>query len=194
VSGPAKGQVRQKLENYNFISVKVRHVITNALIDTGAFYSCASLAFIKRLKLDSHIVSTSGHNRLFTANGKPMHVLGTVNLTLNIQDFEVPVTFYVIPRLQFNVILGTQFLSQTKANIDMDSQTLTFYNDFAGTPISTKSDTLVRTTEAILLPPKSECLIPVTVPPHFGTGLAIIEPSVNYTNYSWLWLNLLCHQ
>jgi len=106
-----------------------------------------------------------------------MHVLGTVNLTLNIQDFEITVTFYVIPRLQFNIILGIRFLSQTKANIDMECQTLTFHNDFAGTPISNKSYTLVRITEAILLPSRSECLIPVTVPPHFGTGLAIIEPS-----------------
>ena len=69
-------------------------------------------------------------------------------------------------------------MSQTKANIDMDCQTLTFYNDFAGTPISNKSDTLVRITEAILLPPRSECLIPVMVRSHFGTGLAIIEPSI----------------
>jgi len=107
-----------------------------------------------------------------------MHVIGTVNLTLDIQDFQIPVTFCVLPHLQFNIILGIQFLTQTKANIDMECQTLTFYNDLAGTSLSNKSDTLVRSTEAILIPPKSECLIPVTVPPDFGTGLAIIEPSV----------------
>ena len=177
MSGPAKVQVRQKLENCNFISVKIRHLITNALIDTGAFYSCVSLSFVKRLRLESHITPVSKHRRLFTADGKPMHVLGTVNLTLDIQDFEIPVTFCVLPRLQFDVILGVQFLTQTKANIDMECQTLTFYNDLVKTGISNKSDTVVRTTEAILIPPKSECVIPVMVPPHFGAGLAIIEPS-----------------
>ena len=177
VSGPAKGQVRQKLENNNFISVKVRHLITNALIDTGAFHSCVSLAFIKHMKLESCIIRTSNHKRLFTANGKPMQVLDTVNLTLDLQDFEIPVTFCVVPCLQLNIILGIQVLSQTKANIDMDCQTLTFHNYLAGTAISNKSDTLVRTTEAILLPPRSECLVLVMVPPDFGIGLAIIEPS-----------------
>ena len=106
-----------------------------------------------------------------------MHVIGTVNMTLDIHDFQIPVTFYVLPHLQFNIILGIQFLTQTKANINMECQTLTFYNDLAGTSLLNKSDTLVRTTEAILIPPKYEFLIPVTVPSHFGTGLAIIEPS-----------------
>ena len=106
-----------------------------------------------------------------------MQVLDTVNLTLDLQDFEIPVTFCVVPCLQLNIILGIQVLSQTKANIDMDCQTLTFHNYLAGTAISNKSDTLVQTTEAILLPPRSECLVLVMVPPDFGIGLAIIEPS-----------------
>ena len=177
MSGPAKVQVRQKLENHNFISVRVKHLITNALIDTGAFHSCVSLSFVRRLKMNSRIISAPKHKRLFTADGKPMHVIGTVSLILDIQDFQIPVTFYVLPHLQFNIILGIQFLTQTKANIDMECQTLTFHNDLAGTSLSNKLDTLVRTTEAILIPPKSECLIPVMVPPEFGTGLAIIEPS-----------------
>jgi len=139
--------------------------------------------------MNSRIIPAPNHKRLF--DGKPMHVIGTVNLTLDIQDFQIPVTFCVLPYLQFNIILGIQFLTQTKANIDTKCQTLTFYNDLAGTSLSNKSDTLVRSTEAILIPPKSECLIPVTVPPAFGTGLAIIDHLLNYINYSWPWRNLL---
>ena len=71
-----------------------------------------------------------------------------------------------------------QSLTQSKANIDMECQTLTFfYNDLAGTSLSNKSDTLVWTTKAIILP-RSKCLIPVMVTPEFGTGLAISEPSI----------------
>jgi len=163
------------LENHNFNSVKIKHLITNA-IDTGAVHSCVSLSFVKRLNLEFRIIPTSNKKRFYTADGEPMHVLGTVNLTLDIQDFEIQVTFHVLSRLQFNVILKVQFLTQTKAKIDTECQTLTFYNDLAKSNLSHKSDTLVRTTEAILIPPKSKCLIPVMVPPHFGTGLAIIEP------------------
>jgi len=81
-----------------------------------------------------------------------MHVIGIVNLTLDIQDIQIPVTFCVLPHLQFNIILGIQFLTQTKANTDRECQTLTFYNYLAGTSLSNKSDTSVRTTEAILIP------------------------------------------
>jgi len=40
------------------------------------------------------------------------------------------------------------------------------------------TQTIVRTTEALLIPPKSEYLVPVMVPSEFGPGLAIIEPPV----------------
>ena len=178
MSGPSKARVRQRLEHHNFVAVRIKHITTNALIDTGAFHSCVSLSFIKRLKLESHIIPVSQHKRLFTADGKTMRVLGTIQLTLDIQDLGIPVTFSVLPCLQFDVILGINFLQQTKANIDMQSQILTLYSDLVATNLLSDSDTIVRTTEAVLIPPKSECLIPVVIPPDFGTGLAIIEPSV----------------
>ena len=59
----------------------------------------------------------------------------------------------------------------------MDSQIVTLYND-----LFNDTDTILKTTEAVLIPPKSEALIPVIVPHHFGAGLAIVEPSVNLHN------------
>ena len=56
MNGPNKAQVRRKLKNHNFVSVKFKHLNTNALLDTEAFYSCVSLSFLKRLKLQSHII------------------------------------------------------------------------------------------------------------------------------------------
>jgi len=73
--------------------------------------------------MNSRIIPAPNYKRLFTADGKPMHVIGTVNLTLDIQDFQIPVTFCVLQHLQFNIILGIQFLTHTKANIDMECQT-----------------------------------------------------------------------
>ena len=39
-------------------------------------------------------------------------------------------------------------------------------------------DVIVRTADAVLIPPRSEALIPVLLPLHFGAGLSIIEPSI----------------
>ena len=64
----------------------------------------------------------------------------------------------------------------------MDSQIVTLYNGLVGANLFNDSDTILKTTEAVLIPPKSEALIPVIVPHHFGAGLAIVEPSVNLHN------------
>jgi len=61
----------------------------------------------------------------------------------------------------------------------MNSQIVTLYTDLVGANLFNDSDTILKTTEAALIPPKSEALILVIVPHHFGTGLAIVEPSVN---------------
>jgi len=108
VCGPAKAQVRQKIDQHNFIAVKIKHFGLKALIDTGA--SCVLLALIKHSKLESQIIPTSYQKRLFTADVKAMHVLGTIQLTLDIQEFQRPLTFCVLPRLQFDIILGVHFL------------------------------------------------------------------------------------
>jgi len=179
VSGPEIARVRQKLEHNNFIALKIGYLGVRALIDTGAYYSCVSLQLIKRLKLYSKIILASRHKRLFTADGSSMHVFGTIQLTLDIQDFQIPITFCVLSRLQFDIILRVDFLRQTKANIDVESQILTLYDDLVGTNLLSDSDTILRTSEAVLIPARSEALIPVNIPCQFGSGLAIIEPSVN---------------
>jgi len=178
VSWPVKARVRQKIEQPNFISIKIGHVGARALIDTGAFHSCISLSLLKRLKLKSRVIPVSQKKRLFTADGKAMKVLGTVELTLDIQEVQIPVTFCVLSCLQHDMIIGITFLNETKANIDMESHVLTLYNDMVGINLISDRDVIVRTTDAVLIPPRSEALIPVLIPPHFGVGLSIIEPSI----------------
>ena len=178
MSGPVKAQVRQKIEQPNFISIKIGHVGVRALIDTGAFHSCVSLSLLKRLKLESRIIPVSQNKRLFAADGKAMKVLATVELTLDIQEVQIPVTFCVLSCLQHDMILGITFLNETKANIDMESHVLTLYNDLLGVNLISDKDVIVRTADAVLIPPRSEALIPVSIPPHFGSGLSIIEPSI----------------
>ena len=107
-----------------------------------------------------------------------MKVLGTVELTLDIQEVQIPVTFCVLSCLQHDMILGVTFLNETKANIDMQSHVLTLYNDMVGINLISDRDVIVRTTDAVLISARSEALIPVLIPPHFGAGLSIIEPSI----------------
>jgi len=101
-----------------------------SLIDTGANFSCVSLSFVKRLRVENDFVPASNQHKLFTADGKAMKVFGTILLSVNIQGLIVPFTFYVLEHfLSHNVIVGINFLTQTKANIDMATRTVTFYDD-----------------------------------------------------------------
>ena len=48
------------------------------------------------------------------------------------------------------------------------------HQDVVGINITDLNETLLHTVEVVLLPPKSETLVPVAVPAHFGTGLVIV--------------------
>jgi len=76
--------------------VKIGRNIQRALIDTGAHYSCVSMSFMKRLHLLPKMTKGPNQKRLFTADGKPLMVVGTIQLTINIHGLMIPTTFQVI--------------------------------------------------------------------------------------------------
>ena len=177
--GPeSRSRVTPKLED-NFVSVRIGNCNTRAIIDTGAHRSCISLSFVRRLKLQNKIIKTSDRRKLFTADGRPLKVIGTIYLTINIEDLLLPATFQVIDRLNYDALLGMQFLSDTNANIDIPSKTLTLYDGLVDTKLMKSSDTLLRTINAVTIPARSEALIPVSVPRCFDSKEAIVEPSAN---------------
>jgi len=61
----------------------------------------------------------------------------------------------------------------------MATRTVTFYDELVELDITKSNETLLRTTDAVLVPPRSEALVPVAIPSGFGSGLAIVEPAVN---------------
>jgi len=96
------------------------------LLDTGAHSSCLSLSLVRALRLQKDVMPAICNKNLFTADGQPMKVCGTILLSINIKGLIVPFTFHVLERLTHHLILGIDFLSQTKADIDMATRTVTF--------------------------------------------------------------------
>jgi len=66
VSRLAEPQVRQKLENGNFVFLEVKHKNIRTLIDNGAHFSCISLSLLKALRLEKDVVPALRHEKLFT--------------------------------------------------------------------------------------------------------------------------------
>jgi len=159
---------------YDNLTCNVKTDLKSLLDNFKAYFGKSPLDYVfeeQSIFTRAQRPKASHQKSLFTADGKAMHVLGTIQLMLVIHEFQIPLTFCVLPRLQFAIILGVHFLRQMKANIDMQLQILMLYGDLVGTNLLNETDTIVPTTEAVLISPRSEAIIPVMVPPVFGPGL-----------------------
>jgi len=164
-------------DNYMYVKINGRNV--KALIDTGAHQSCVSLSFLRGIRSQSNIINSSNRKRLFTADGKPLTVKGSIQLTLNVHGLMIPTSFQVLQFLNHDMILGMDFLTKTQANIDVPSGIITLYDGLVGANLVNPNEALLRTADAVLIPPKSEAIVPVITSRRFGSVLSIIEPSVS---------------
>jgi len=166
--------VSQTLENENFIRLTVNSISTLALVDSGAARSCISQNFVNRLRVKVQ-PPPSGHPlRLSTADGSPLILVGTVSLTLNIQGLLIPQTFAVLKRLNYNMLLGIDFMQHTQATIDFNSRTVSICDNLVVQPLlSHKLPTnVIRPISPVHLLPQSETLLPVVLLATVTTSVA----------------------
>lgn len=161
----------------NFIFVKANFLKTKTLVDTGAQKSCISENFVKKLHLSPTKPAEGEGNHLFTADGKPMQIQGTVELSVKIQGLSIPFTFYVLHGLNQNLILGCDFLTETSAQIDMANGFISFCDDLVSTSFTQSGESLLRSLAIVEVPGQSEAVLPVKIPRRFRTKCAIIEPT-----------------
>lgn len=169
-------RVREVLDG-NFIFVRANFMKTKALIDTGAQKSCISEAFVQKLRL-SPTKQVKGEGKyLFTADGKPIQIQGTTELSVKIHGLSIPFTFHVLRGLNHNIILGCDFLTQTNAQIDMSNGFISFCDDLVSASLARPRESLLRSLAAIEVPGQSEAVLPVKIPQGFHAKCAIIEPT-----------------
>ena len=58
--------------------------------------------------------------------------------------------------LNYDMILGMDFFTQTQANIDVASGVITLYAFLVGANLVNPHEALLHTADAVLIPPKSE--------------------------------------
>ena len=103
-----------------------------------------------------------------------------MSLTLNIQGLLIPQTFAVLKRLNYNMLLGIDFMQHTQATIDFNSRTVSICDNLVVQPLlSHKLPTnVIRPISPVHLLPQSETLLPVRVTGncnHFH-GQYLVEP------------------
>jgi len=173
-----RGRITEKIEHGNYIRLDVNSCRTLALIDSGAGRSCVSLSFVKRLKIPVKPFPHNNPLRLSAADGRMLTSVGTVDLTLTIQGLKMAQNFNVVKHLNYNVILGIDFVNDKQAYIDFGDNTISICDDLVIEHlVPTRLPTnVIRVARNYTLPPLSEAIIP-TISDRTHQGHFVIDPS-----------------
>lgn len=172
----------------NTVLVQIARFKILALIDTGAYYSIVSEQFFKRLALPLRRLETNEYQKLCLADGKPVDLLGKVEITIKINGLSIPFECRVLPNLAYDLILGLDFLESTKAQIDFKERILTLYDNMTAASFTTfrKEPNILFPKRPTVLPPHSEILVPMSVPKHITPQLCLIEPLKSQSRQQFL--------
>ena len=168
----------------NKILIKIKNQRLVALVDSGAKCSCVDENLAKKLNFQP-LRENGDPTFLYGANGNPMPVLGTVIMEINVQGLRLPASFRVIRNLTQKVILGTDFLEQNSAIIDLKNRIVSFYDHTVSVPFQTSSNIrrfYVRNGEATVIPPQCEAVIRGVVDTNYHNNVSLVEPVLGLTN------------
>jgi len=168
------------------VSIKINHHPIQALIDSGATRSCVSENLVSKFKLNVLPLSPNIPDDVFTADNSAMRIIGQIEVSLNINGLIVPHTFIVLPSLFHDCLLGTDFLLQSRANVDFYSRNVIFYDGLTTLPLQAlqKPHHILRLAQKLTIPPRSEAISRVLVHKKFKPQPCIMEglPSLHTRN------------
>ncbi|XP_050535127.1 uncharacterized protein LOC126902145 [Daktulosphaira vitifoliae] len=88
-------------------------------IDTGSNICCITHTLIPNNQIKSQYFSN-----ICGPDNKPLNILGTTNIILNIESIDFIIKVFVVKNLSCMIILGNEFLDKNKGIIDFDKQTM----------------------------------------------------------------------
>ena len=123
--------------------------------------SCISENFAQKIGVSN--CTKLNRERLISADGKSLDVLGSIELTVGLAGLLVPHEFQIIKRLNHNAIIGLDFLQITECKLDLKSSSISFYDGLVVLPLQQNSGEIavVRCIKKCIVPAGSECLLPV---------------------------------
>lgn len=166
-----------------------------ALLDTGAHFSIVSEKFFKRLNLPLRRLEKTDIRRLCLADGKPVDILGKVDIAIKINGLAIPFECRVLPNIAYDLILGLDFMETTNAQIDFKQKLVTFYDDMTAASFASlkKEANVLFPKCSTVLPPHCEVLVPMSVPKYLAPQLCLIEPVQPRNRQNFLLARALVH-
>ena len=126
--------------------------------------------------LPSHKIE---NRKLLAADSAPMKVIASFDAEVKANGLMMPFTFLVIESLTHDCILGMDFLTFTKANIDIGGSVLTLFEGMTSLPLTRQgSVSIVETVANVSIPACSEAAIAVRSKRILPAGNYMIESSI----------------
>ena len=161
----------------NTIRVKIYDQFIVALVDTGCGTSVLSKQLANKLSLPINPLSVGDNQILIAADGNPIHVIGKTSIPIKIGGLSMAYEFMVVNELTQTLILGIDFLKSTKAVINCDDKTASFYDDLVRVQIMNHDRHVVAcVTHTFFIQPRTESIIPVTLSRNIGQQSVLLEP------------------
>ncbi|GFU78228.1 uncharacterized protein TNCV_5008091 [Trichonephila clavipes] len=104
-----------------YVPILLNETFITALWDTGAEKSFISEEVYR--KYFSYRPRQKTKDRIVTAQGAPCH-LGRVELQIRIREFQKTWEFHILNDMQYQYILGIDFMKESKLTLDFDQKSL----------------------------------------------------------------------
>jgi hypothetical protein len=128
--------------NALYIIAKLRNEDIEVTIDSGANINC-----IRPDLIDLRFISRTHNYELSGPDKTPLELLGTTTIELIIDQHKFVLTVCVIKNLSSTIILGNEFLSANKANIDYKKEIITLNNNIKTKIMNNKFPPIVKNVE-----------------------------------------------
>ncbi|GFW33160.1 uncharacterized protein TNCV_4699761 [Trichonephila clavipes] len=103
-----------------YVPILLNETFITALWDTGAEKSFKSEEVYR--KYFSYRPRQKTKDRVVTAQGAPCCHLGRVELQIRIQEFQKTWEFHILNNMQYQCILGNDFMKESKLTLDFDQK------------------------------------------------------------------------
>lgn len=135
------------------IELEYQNQKIKAVIDTGSEVDCISEELYE--KLDKVKISTLpvSNIRLFSAFGsKSYNIKKQIMIKLKFDKQEIDSVLLVVPKLNFDFILGTNWCAKNNVDVKFSNNTITLNNQVFQEPVVTFKDNTIQIIEAHLKP------------------------------------------
>ncbi|GFS80876.1 uncharacterized protein TNCV_126341 [Trichonephila clavipes] len=105
-----------------YVPILLNETFITALWDTGAEKSFISEEVYRNYF--SYRPRQKTKDRVVTAQGAPCSHLGRVELQIRIREFQKPWEFHILDNMQYQCILGIDFMKASRLTLDFDQKSL----------------------------------------------------------------------